>query len=90
LCPTSGNECQPFSTYEGPSICHGQATLRGLRHSVEDLLNLLASDRNVDEVLADNPELERDDLLAGLEYAALVVGGRRTSLAWAHPATAID
>jgi uncharacterized protein (DUF433 family) len=62
-----------------PSICHGKPTLRGLRHPIEDLLDLLASDMTMDEVLADHPELERDDLMAALEYAALVVGGRRTS-----------
>ncbi len=32
----------------------------------------------IDEILADHPELERDDLLAALEYPALAVGRRRT------------
>jgi len=59
-----------------PSICHGKPTIRGLRHPVENLLELLASGMTIDEIVADHPELERDDLLAGLEYAALTVGGR--------------
>jgi len=32
----------------------------------------------IEEVLADHPDLHRDDLLAALEYAALAVGRRRT------------
>ena len=59
-----------------PSICHGKPTIRGLRHPVENLLEPLASGMTIDEVVADHPELERDDLLAALEYAALAVGGR--------------
>ncbi len=61
-----------------PSMCHGKPTIRGLRHPVENLVELLASGMTIDDVIADHPELERDDLLAGLEYAALVVGRRRS------------
>lgn len=59
-----------------PSICHGKPVIRGLRHPVENLLELLASGMTVDQVLADHPELDGDDLLAALEYAALAVGRR--------------
>jgi uncharacterized protein (DUF433 family) len=31
----------------------------------------------IDEVLADYPDLERDDVLAALEFGALTAGGRR-------------
>jgi len=31
----------------------------------------------IDEVLADYPDLEREDLLAALEFGALVAGGQR-------------
>ena len=60
-----------------PSICHGRPTIRGLRHPVENLLELLASGMTIDEIVANHPELERDDLLAALEYAALTVAGCR-------------
>jgi uncharacterized protein (DUF433 family) len=60
-----------------PSICHGQPTVRGLRYPVESLLELLASGMTIDEVLEDYPDLERDDLLAALEFGALVSGQRR-------------
>ncbi|HEY0813739.1 MAG TPA: DUF433 domain-containing protein [Pseudonocardia sp.] len=54
-----------------PDVCHGRPTVRGLRYPVDDLLELLASGMTVDEVLADYPDLEHDDLLAALEYGAL-------------------
>lgn len=57
-----------------PAVCHGQPTVRGVRYPVETLLELLSSGMTVEEVLADYPDLERDDLLAALEYGALVAG----------------
>jgi uncharacterized protein (DUF433 family) len=54
-----------------PAVCYGRPTVRGLRYPVDDLLELLASGMTPDEVLADYPDLERDDLLAALEYGAL-------------------
>jgi uncharacterized protein (DUF433 family) len=60
-----------------PSICHGRPTIRGLRYPVENLLELLASGMTIEEVLEDDPDLERDDLLAALEFAALASGMRR-------------
>lgn len=53
-----------------PDICHGKPTIRGLRYPVDTMLDLLASDMSIDEILADYPDLEREDLLACLEYAA--------------------
>ncbi len=61
-----------------PSICHGKPTIRGLRYPVENLLELLASGMTIDEVVADHPDLDRDDLLAALEYGALTSGMRRS------------
>jgi uncharacterized protein (DUF433 family) len=60
-----------------PSICHGQPTIRGLRYPVETMLQLLASGMSIDEILADYLDLERDDLLAALEFGALATGMRR-------------
>ena len=60
-----------------PEICHGKPTVRGLRYPVETLLELLASGMSMDEVLGDYPDLERDDLLAALEFGALASGLRR-------------
>lgn len=60
-----------------PSICHGQPTVRGLRYPVADLLDLLASGMTIEDILRDHPDLERDDLLAALEFGALASGMRR-------------
>lgn len=59
-----------------PNVCHGQPTVRGLRYTVESLLELLSAGMTIDEVLADYPELERDDILAALEFGARTAGGR--------------
>lgn len=53
-----------------PTVCHGQPCVRGLRYPVEMLLELLSSGMTIDEILADYEDLERDDLLAALAYAA--------------------
>ena len=60
-----------------PAICHGQPTIRGLRYPVENLLELLAAGMTIEEILEDHPDLERDDLLAALEFGALTSGQRR-------------
>lgn len=63
-----------------PEICHGQPTVRRLRYPVQMLLELLSAGMTIDEVLADYPDLERDDLLSALEYGALLAGGHRSRL----------
>lgn len=60
-----------------PAICHGQPTVRGLRYPVENLLGLLSAGMTIEDVLVDHPDLERDDLLAALEFGALAAGRRR-------------
>lgn len=53
-----------------PEICHGRPTLRGLRYTVEMVLELLSSGMTVEEILRDYEDLEHDDILAALAYAA--------------------
>ncbi len=53
-----------------PAIAHGKPTIRGLRYPVETLLELLSSGMTPDEILADYEDLEREDLLAALAFAA--------------------
>ena len=50
-------------------ICHGKPTIRGLRYSVEMILELLGSGMTHDEILEDYEDLENDDILAVLQYA---------------------
>ena len=53
-----------------PEICHGKPCIRGLRYPVETILELLSSGMTFDEILADYEDLERDDILAALSFAA--------------------
>ncbi len=53
-----------------PEICHGKPTVRGLRYPVGMLLELMSSGMTFDEILADYPDLEKEDLLACIGYAA--------------------
>ena len=60
-----------------PAVCHGKTCIRGLRYPVETLLELLSSGMTIDEILADYEDLERDDLLAALAFAARLARTRR-------------
>lgn len=53
-----------------PEICHGKPCIRGLRYPVETLLELLAGGMSIEQILADYEDLEREDILAALSYAA--------------------
>ncbi len=53
-----------------PNICHGKPCIRGLRYPVEMILELLSSGMTTEEVLADYEDLEREDILAALSFAA--------------------
>ncbi|MGI8655966.1 MAG: DUF433 domain-containing protein [Pyrinomonadaceae bacterium] len=53
-----------------PNICHGKPCLRGLRYPVEMILELLGSGMTTEEILADYEDLEREDVLAALSFAA--------------------
>lgn len=57
------------------NICHGKPCVRHMRWPVEVILDLVAAGMGLDEILADHPELEREDILACLHYARLLVSG---------------
>ena len=52
------------------AICHGKPCIRGLRYPVENVLEWLAGGMTIDDILGDYEDLERDDILATLAYAA--------------------
>ena len=52
-----------------PDICHGKPIIRGLRYPVENMLEVLASGMTIEDILRDYEDLEKEDLLACLEYA---------------------
>ncbi len=53
-----------------PDIAFGKPTIRGLRYSVEWLLELLSSGMTAEEILEDYADLELEDIRAVLIYAA--------------------
>jgi uncharacterized protein (DUF433 family) len=50
--------------------CGGRPCIRGFRIRVSDVLELLGAGASIDEILVDYPFLEREDILAAIEYAA--------------------
>ena len=53
-----------------PEICHGKPCIRGLRYPVELLLELLSSGMTHAEILEDYEDLEEEDILSVLLFAA--------------------
>lgn len=63
-----------------PARMGGVPCIRDLRVTVSMVLGRLAGSATVDEVLADFPYLEREDVLAALEFAAAVVNEHEVPL----------
>lgn len=59
-----------------PEICHGKPCIRGMRWPVEVIIDQLSSGMTIEQMLNDHPELEKDDILASLEYAKISLSGR--------------
>jgi uncharacterized protein (DUF433 family) len=53
-----------------PAQCGGRPCIRGLRIRVKDILEMLAAGATEAEILESYPYLERQDIVAALEYAA--------------------
>jgi len=55
-----------------PEICLGQPTIRGLRITVSVILKLVAGGMTREDLLGAYPELEEEDIVQALKYAAWV------------------
>lgn len=53
-----------------PNICHEKPCIRGLRYPVELILELLSSGMNAKEIIDEYDDLEHEDILAALLFAA--------------------
>lgn len=53
-----------------PDQCGGKPCIRGMRIRVRDVLELYAAGLSSEQILADFPDLEAEDLRAALDYAA--------------------
>ena len=52
-----------------PGIFNGKPIIRGMRFAVADVLGYLAAGMTIEEILIDFPFLEKEDIIAALEYA---------------------
>lgn len=57
-----------------PRIMLGKPLIRGTRITVEAILEKLAADIPIEEILEDYPRLTRADVLAAIDYARQAVG----------------
>ena len=53
-----------------PEVCNGKPTIRGLRITVKTVLEFLAAGESMENILDAYPVLEREDILAALQFAA--------------------
>ena len=53
-----------------PAQCGGRPCIRGMRIRVSDILEMLADGAGVETILADFPDMEREDIAAALRFAA--------------------
>jgi uncharacterized protein (DUF433 family) len=63
-----------------PSVMGGVPTVRGLRFPVATVVAMVADGMTAEEILAEHPDLESDDIAKCLRYAALAVQERELPL----------
>ena len=51
-------------------ICHGKPTIRNTRYMVENIIEYLAGGDSYEDILEEFQELEKEDILACLAFAA--------------------
>ena len=64
-----------------PAVCEGRATIRGLRITVDFVLKLLGDGHTAEQIVAEYPEIEKEDVLQAARYAAWLASERSTALA---------
>ena len=63
-----------------PGGMGGKACIRGLRVTVGNVVGQIGAGGTVDELLADYPYLQREDILQALRYAAWLAEEREAAL----------
>ncbi|MDZ7775672.1 MAG: DUF433 domain-containing protein [Bacteroidales bacterium] len=53
-----------------PEICHGKPTIRNTRYMVESIIEYLAGGDTYEDILEEFPDMEKEDILACLAFAA--------------------
>jgi uncharacterized protein (DUF433 family) len=62
-----------------PEVRFGKPCIRGHRITVQEVLEWLSGGASQEQILADYPQLEPEDLLAVYAYAAQLAAERKTS-----------
>jgi len=68
---------------QDPAVMGGKACIRGMRVTVGMIVGQIAAGQSVDDILADYPYLEREDITQALRYAAWRMEEREVVLATA-------
>jgi uncharacterized protein (DUF433 family) len=63
-----------------PDVMGGKACIRGMRVTVGMVVAQIGAGHTIDEVLADYPYLEREDVMQALRYAAWRADEREVQL----------
>jgi len=66
-----------------PRVMNGQPCLRGMRLTVKRVVSLMSQGTSREDLRADYPELEDEDIRQALEYAAGMVEDRYVPLSLA-------
>jgi uncharacterized protein (DUF433 family) len=53
-----------------PNICHGKPVIKGTRVLVSNILGALASGETFEQIIADYPNISKDDILATLSFGS--------------------
>lgn len=64
-----------------PGKMGGKPCIRGMRVTVGMIVGQIGAGRGIDELLADYPYIEREDILQALQYAAWLAEEREIELA---------
>lgn len=59
-----------------PARCNGRPTIRGMRITVTNILDFLGAGDTVEDMLEDYPQLEREDVLACIQFATATIRER--------------
>ena len=66
-----------------PDVMGGKACIRGMRVTVGMVVGQIGAGRSVDDILADYPYIEREDVMQAVRYAAWRAEEREVELATA-------
>ena len=58
-----------------PDLCHGKPCIRNMRWPVEVIIDMLGSGMTIEQIIEEHQELEREDIIASLNFAKLCLSG---------------